>query len=29
LVRTLLTAYGQRVVFMHQEIWQAGPPQWP
>lgn len=26
-VRTLLPAYGNRVVFIHQEIWQAGPPQ--
>jgi len=26
-VRTLLPAYGDRVVFIHQEIWQAGPPQ--
>jgi len=26
-VRTLLPAYSNRVVFTHQEIWQAGPPQ--
>jgi hypothetical protein len=26
-VRTLLPAYGERVAFIHQEIWQAGPPQ--
>jgi hypothetical protein len=26
-VRTLLPAYGNRVVFTHQEIWQAGTPQ--
>jgi len=26
-VRTLIPAYGNRVVFIHQEIWQTGPPQ--
>lgn len=26
-VRTLLPAYGKQVVFIHQEIWQAGSPQ--
>ena len=26
-VRTLLPDYGKRVVFIHQEIWQAGTPQ--
>jgi len=26
-VRTLLPAYGKQVVFIHQEIWQASPPQ--
>ena len=26
-VRTLLPAYSNRVVFIHQEIWQAGSPQ--
>ena len=26
-MKTLLPTYGKRVVFIHQEIWQAGSPQ--
>jgi hypothetical protein len=27
MVRTLIPTYGDRVIFMHQEIWQASPAQ--